>query len=160
MRLHGDKTIVSSIQRRRSSETDARKTWKLGIGKTTPCHRSRQVGVASFSTPGSCNKKQVKFYSKTNSTEATQRCLANHKTCSIQKNWTSFISGPITVRGKFYSNSFVLNLSCDWPKNIWRPRLSSFHWNIVWDKYSPTPKQRSRALVDKKYSNARMHKGT
>ena len=27
--------------------------------------------------------------------------LANHKTSSEQKNWTSFISGPITVSGKF-----------------------------------------------------------
>ena len=27
--------------------------------------------------------------------------FANHKTSLEQKNWASFISGPITVRGKF-----------------------------------------------------------
>ena len=27
--------------------------------------------------------------------------FANHKTSSEQKNWSSFISGPNTVRGKF-----------------------------------------------------------
>ena len=32
------------------------------------------------------------FYSETNSTGATQRFLANHMTCSEQKNWSSFIS--------------------------------------------------------------------
>ena len=43
----------------------------------------------------------VMSYSETNSTGATQRFLANHKTSSEQKNWTSFISGPIMVRIKF-----------------------------------------------------------
>ena len=71
-------------------------------------------------------EEEIFIYSETNSTRATQPFLANHKTSSEQKNWTSFISGPITVRDKFNcsfmnSNSFVLSLSCDWLKNVGWP---------------------------------------
>lgn len=39
------------------------------------------------------------YYSETNSTGVTQCFLANHRTSSEQKNWSSFISRPVTIRG-------------------------------------------------------------